>query len=229
MKQRSIVDEGGGMFRKYINRVIGTRSLIYLLKYELFTTLLCNCPGAFGLFFRYIFYPGLVGTCGKGVQFGRSITIRGGLKINIGSGAILDDYVVLDAKSGFNPGIVIGDRCLVSRNTKISTGYTGNIKIGEHTIIGENCIIHGPGGIKIGNDVLISDSVLINAGTHNYSDPDKTILSQGITGKGIVIGDDVWLGTGVIVTDGVTIGKGSVVEAGSVVKTSLPDYSGRHL
>lgn len=225
MKQRSIVDESGGMFGKYMDRVVGKRNLIYFLRYELLTTFLNNCPGALGLFLRYIFYPNLLGSIGRGVQFGRGITLRGAWKINIGEGTMLDDFVVLDCKSEFSPGIVLGEKCLISRNTKISTGYTGYVKIGEHTIIGENCIIHGPGGIEIGGDVLISDSVLLNAGSHVYTDPGKTILSQGITTKGIKIGRDVWIGTGVVITDGVTIGQGCVVEAGSVVNSSIPDYS----
>lgn len=225
MPQRSIVEETGGMIGKYMKRVVGSKSPVYFLKYELLITLLSNCPGAAGLFLRHIFYPGLFGFPVKGVHFGRGITLRGPLKIALGKGSMLDDFVVLDSKSEFKPGIVLGERCLVSRNTKISTGYTGYVKIGTHTIIGENCIVHGPGGIEIGNDVLISDSVLLNAGSHLWSDPEKTILSQGITAKGIKIGSDVWLGTGVIVKDGLTIGQGCVVEAGTLVNSSLPDYS----
>lgn len=227
ISQRSIVEESGGMFGKYLRRVVGSKNPLYFLKYELLTTLLSNCPGAAGLLLRYIFYPGLFGPSSPrgGVQFGRGLILRGPLKISLGKAVMLDDFAVLDAKSEFNPGIILGEKCLVSRSTKISTGYTGYVKAGSHTIIGENCIVHGPGGIEIGSNVLISDSVLLNAGVHVYKDRDKTILSQGITAKGIRIGDDVWLGAGVIVKDNVKIGKGCVVEAGSVLDCSFPDYS----
>lgn len=223
--QRSIVEEGGGTVGKYMERVVGSRKIFYFLMYEFLITLFSNCPGAIGLFLRHIFYPLLFGSVGKGVQFGRGITIRGAKRINIGNGTILDDFSVLDSKSDSSPGIILGEKCLVSRNTKISTGYTGFIKLGNRTIIGENCIIHGPGGIEIGDDVLISDSVLVNAGTHIYKDPQKYILSQGITAKGIKIGDDVWIGMGTIICDGIEIGKGSVIEAGSLVNSKVPDYS----
>jgi acetyltransferase-like isoleucine patch superfamily enzyme len=223
--QRSLVDDDGGPVEKYKKRVVGSKSILYFITYESITTLFCNCPGAAGLFFRMLFYPFLIGKCGKGVQFGRGVTLRSPLKISIGPKTFIDDYSVLDCKSEYDPGISIGEKCLIARNTKLSTGYTGYVRIGSHTIIGENCIVHGPGGIEIGTNVLIGDSVLINAGKHVYDAPDKTILSQGITTKGIKIGDDVWLGTGVIITDGVTIGKGCVVEAGSVVSESLPEYS----
>lgn len=223
--QRSIVGEGGGMFQNYMKRIVGTNNIFYFLKYEFLNTFLCNCPGALGLFLRHILYPFLFGPIGKDVQFGRGITLRGALKIIIANGTMLDDFVVLDCKSDYNPGILLGERCLISRNTKISTGYTGYVKIGERVIIGENCIVHGPGGIEIGNDVLISDSVLINAGSHVYTEPAKTILSQGITTKGIRIGSDVWIGMGSVITDGVEIGNGCVVSADSLVNSSLPDYS----
>lgn len=223
--QRSIVEESGGVFTKYLKRVVGTKSVSYFIKYEILNTLFCNCPGALGLFIRHIFYPSLLGYSGGKLQFGRGITIRGGLSVSLGRGTILDDYTVLDAKSEYNPGIIIGEKCLISRNTKISTGYTGYIKTGNNAIIGENCIIHGPGGIEIGHNVLISDGVLLNAGLHVYSDPDKNILSQGITTKGIKIGDDTWIGAGAIIKDGVNIGRGCVIEAGSVVSSSFPEYS----
>lgn len=223
--QRSIVEETGGVFGKYMKRVIGNKSIGYLIKYEILMIFLNNCPAAIGLFLRHIHYPGLFGRCGKNVYFGRGMALRGAVKIVIGKGTMLDDFVVLDSKSEIDPGIVLGEKCLVSRNTKISSGYTGFVKIGSHTIIGENCIVHGPGGIEIGSNVLLSDSVLINAGSHVYTDPEENILSQGIITKGIKIGDDVWLGTGVIVKDGATIGRGCVVEAGSLVDSSILDYS----
>lgn len=223
--QRCIAGEKKGVLKKYLERVVGTKNLFYVLKYELLTVLFTNLPGAIGLFSRHIFYPALFGSVQKGVQFGRGIILRGGLKADIGSGTILDDFVVIDCKSEYKPGVILGRNCLIGRNTKLSTGYTGFVKIGNHTIIGENCIIHGPGGIEIGDNVLVSDGTILNAGAHIYAEPEKNILSQGITAKGIKINDDVWLGTAVIVKDGVTIGKGSVVEAGSLVDSQIPENS----
>ena len=53
----------------------------------------------------------------------------------------------------------------------------------------------------------------------------QKIREQGLTTKGIEIGDDCWLGYGVKVLDGVTIGQGSIVGAGAVVTKNLPPYS----
>jgi acetyltransferase-like isoleucine patch superfamily enzyme len=46
-------------------------------------------------------------------------------------------------------------------------------------------------------------------------------MDQGLTNKGIEVGDDVWFGTGVRVLDGVKIVSGCVVGAGCVVSRSL--------
>ena len=50
-------------------------------------------------------------------------------------------------------------------------------------------------------------------------------LNKGITAKGIIIDDDVWLGAGAIITDGVHIGKGAVVAAGAVVTRDVPAHT----
>jgi galactoside O-acetyltransferase len=67
--------------------------------------------------------------------------------------------------------------------------------------------------------------VQIVAVNHVYRDLDRPIREQGITARGIVIEDDVWLGAGAVVLDGVTIGRGSVIGAGAVVASDIPPYS----
>jgi acetyltransferase-like isoleucine patch superfamily enzyme len=58
-----------------------------------------------------------------------------------------------------------------------------------------------------------------------FADPDRLIAEQGITARGIVIEDDVWLGGGAVVLDGVRIGRGAVVGAGAVVTQDIPPYA----
>lgn len=59
---------------------------------------------------------------------------------------------------------------------------------------------------------------------HIFDDPNEFIYKQGLSKKGIVIEDDVWLGSGVKILDGVTIKKGCVIGANSVVTRSTEEY-----
>jgi acetyltransferase-like isoleucine patch superfamily enzyme len=43
--------------------------------------------------------------------------------------------------------------------------------------------------------------------------------------RGVVIGDDCWIGAGVIILAGVSIGSGCSIGAGSVVKANIPPFS----
>jgi acetyltransferase-like isoleucine patch superfamily enzyme len=57
---------------------------------------------------------------------------------------------------------------------------------------------------------------------HNIDDPDRPIRTQGLSCRGIVIEDDVWIGARVVVLDGVTIRRGAVIGAGAVVTQDVP-------
>lgn len=58
---------------------------------------------------------------------------------------------------------------------------------------------------------------------HRHSDAQSSIRSQGLDQRGIVIGDDVWIGAGVRILDGVEILSGCVIAAGAVVNRSTPE------
>jgi len=225
MPQMSVSKLEGSNFAKYRRRIVGTDNFKELIKYEILLSLFGDLPGVVGLFLRKVLYRSLFLRVGKNVNFGKSITVRHPTKIIINDDTIIDDFSVLDSKSERDLGIVIGERCLIGRNTTVSTGYKGYVKIGNDVIVGANSLLQGPGGIVIGDNVLIGDQTILNAGKHIYSNINIPILEQGITMEGIVINDDVWIGAGAIVTDGVTISKGAVIESGSVVNKDIPAYA----
>ncbi len=96
-----------------------------------------------------------------------------------------------------------------------------DISIGQNTYIGFDCNI---GRVKIGRDVLISDSVMIMSGGHQHGTGNKDEPIRNQQGENIVveIGDGAWIGAGTIVM--ANVGKGSVIGAGSVVTKPIPDY-----
>jgi len=225
MPQMSVIKFEGSNFSKYQRRIVGSDSFKELIKHEMLISLFGDLPGSAGLFLRKAFYRRLFQNVGKNVTFGKSIAVRHPTKIIINDSTIIDDFCVLDSKSERDPGIIIGKRCLIGRNTTVSTGYKGYVKIGSNVIVGANSLLQGPGGIDIGDNVLMGDQIILNAGKHIYSSTNIPIIEQGITMEGIVINDDVWIGAGAIVTDGVTISKGAVIEAGSVVNMNIPEYA----
>ena len=115
----------------------------------------------------------------------------------------------------------VGDRVFLDQRTRLaSTG--GRLSIGADCFIGSDAIIAaGTAGLVIGRDCLIGPGVWIFAENHVFARTDIPVNQQGMTSKGIVIGDDVWIGARSLVLDGVSIGDHCVIAAGSVVTRSL--------
>jgi acetyltransferase-like isoleucine patch superfamily enzyme len=127
----------------------------------------------------------------------------------------------LDAQYG---KITIGKHSIIDKGAILRT-YGGYIYIGDNCSVNPYCILYGEGGLTIGNGVRIGAHTAIITANHIFNDPGKFIFLQGMSKKGIVIEDDVWIGAGVQIVDGVILSKGTVVGAGSVVTKSTKPYA----
>jgi acetyltransferase-like isoleucine patch superfamily enzyme len=58
---------------------------------------------------------------------------------------------------------------------------------------------------------------------HNYEDTSRLIREQGVTSKGIKLGNNIWVGAKATFLDGSQVGDNSVVAAGTVVKGVFPN------
>ena len=223
--QKELGDQRKSLSGKYKDIFVGRRGVFAFLKYELLTWL-SGFSGALGYTLRKAFYPALLGKVGKGVVFGRHLTFRHPHKINIGAGAVIDDFAVLDAKGEENDGIRIGAHAYIGRNAILSC-KEGSIRLGDSTNISANCTLLSETEITLGQYCFLAGNCyLVAGGNHSFADTSKPIMLQPSLAKGgIRIGDDVWLGAGVIILDGVTIGSHSVVGAGSVVSIPLAEYA----
>lgn len=106
---------------------------------------------------------------------------------------------------------------------------TGQIEIGDYTLLNNDSYILSNAHIKVGNRVLISWNVSIfDSNSHpidaeqrhaHFLNPDADVE---VSSAATVIEDDVWIGCNCVILKGVTIGKGSIVSAGSVVTKSVP-------
>ncbi len=79
--------------------------------------------------------------------------------------------------------------------------------------------------VIMGDFVRIGPHVSFIASNRIHEKRDIPILKQGITEKGITIGNDVWIGAGATILDGVNVGDGVVVAAGAVVTKNVLPYS----
>lgn len=159
---------------------------------------------------------------------GTRVKVSHAYQLSAGKNMIIEDNVYINALS--EQGIIVGDNVSIARNSiLICTGVIAHkgvgITIGDGTGINARAYLSGQGGIQIGSEVIFGPDVKIFSENHNYADQHLTIKAQGVTRKGVIIGDNCWLGAGVTVLDGVTIGKGCVIAAGSVVNRSIPDNS----
>lgn len=206
-----------------------------------------------GIFLRNQLYRSLFFNIGNSVRIQTSVEFVQPRYIEIGDGVMIEQNAYISsaaqnktqignnkisikdyAKIGYdvrvkcqgkNSQIYFGKKVILDRGVDIRSLDNGLIVIGENTYIGPYVCIAGPGPIKIGNNCLISAHSGIYGNQHNYVDPTRLIIEQGITYQGITIEDDCWLGCGVKVLDGITIGQGSVIGAGAVVTHNVPSYS----
>ncbi|MFI8946581.1 acyltransferase [Streptomyces sp. NPDC053750] len=106
--------------------------------------------------------------------------------------------------------------------------------IGAHAVVtdevrmGRNCTLNpfstARGRVTAGDGVRVGAHTSLLGFNHGF-EPGEPVHRQPLTSKGIVIGDDVWIGSHVVVVDGVTIGDHCVVGAGAVVTKDLPAWS----
>jgi acetyltransferase-like isoleucine patch superfamily enzyme len=166
---------------------------------------------------------------GRRLGVGREVTVEYPHCLHAGDEVTICEHSYLHCLS--ERGVRIGSHTSIDRNLWLHCGGTpsdhdhGYFQIGEHSFVGCNAVIGAGGGIRIGNHVLIGQGVNIHAESHRFADPARLIREQGVSYRGIVVEDDVWIGSKATILDGVTIGRGAVIGAGAVVTRSLPPYA----
>jgi acetyltransferase-like isoleucine patch superfamily enzyme len=220
-------DAGRSPFRKYRDLFYGNTSLGHVIACELIVTFTAGIPGAFGLFLRKKLYPLMFRKTGRGVIFGRNMTVRHGHKIELGDGVILDDNSVLDAKGESNQGIAVGDGVYIGRHTIVYC-KNGDIRIGRAVNISSNCQIFSSNRLSIGSQTVIGAfTYLLSGGEYDYAKGEPPFAEQsGTNTKGpLDIGPNCWISAGVTVLDAASIGEHCVIGAGAVVTKPVPPHS----
>ena len=159
------------------------------------------------------------------VFVGRGVKLIEKKKIRIGSKTKIHDLVKIDALS--ENGVSIGDNCVLGKKCCIEC--TGSLKkvgkgvfIGNNTTFGSDCYFGAAGGIRIGDDVVAGQNIRFHSENHYFDDLNILIREQGVYHKGIIVGDNCWIGAGTVFLDGAEVGEGCVIGANSVVHGKIP-------
>lgn len=117
---------------------------------------------------------------------------------------------------------ITGKSCTIEDFVVINNGV-GDVIIGDNSRVGIGNTIIGP--VKIGNDVILAQNIVISGLNHGYQDIQIPIKDQPVTMGLVTIEDEAWIGANATIVSGVTVGKHSVVAAGSVVTKNVPPFS----
>lgn len=126
--------------------------------------------------------------------------------IEVGHRSVIAEgcWLNVNDRSGDEPRIVIGDHCIISRRTFMSSGH--KITIGPYCLIGNE------------SNFLGAD--------HDFQDPFLPyMIAPAINGEEISVGANCWMGSNCTILKGVSIGHGCVIGAGSVITRSIPPLS----
>jgi putative colanic acid biosynthesis acetyltransferase WcaF len=108
----------------------------------------------------------------------------------------------------------------VNIKPRVNIKFPWLLEIGNNVWIGENVWIDNLTKVTTGNNVCISQGVLLLCGNHNY----KKSTFDLIVGE-IHLEEGVWVGAKSVVCPGVTLKSHSILSVGSVANKDLQAYS----
>ena len=136
---------------------------------------------------------------------------RAGKRVRIQRGI----YYQRPSRIALGNGVVVGHHARLTTETP-----TGSLEIADGVTLAERCWIDFSGGVRIGENSLLSRNVSVE--THDHGRDPHSVPE----GRPLVIGREVWIGMDAVILAGVrTIGDRSVVAAGSVVTREVPANS----
>lgn len=176
------------------------------------------CPGALGFLLRQKFYPRLLGSCGRGVLFGRLINFQNAKNIHIGDNAVLSNRCALLAGEdvGTGPAIVIEDHVFIGIGTLLQA-EAGSLHIQKGTNVGSECRVVARTPVTFGHNVLVAAYCVIGEEIPSWMEYQDHPATTSI-------GDNVWLGARSQVLSKVHIGEGAIIGAHARVDRSVDAY-----
>lgn len=126
------------------------------------------------------------------------------------------------AEVELSPMLRLGRGTVIGSFTKVKAEQ-GVFSTGSAVRIANGCFLDAhAGGLSIGNGVLIGANCVIVAVAYKYSRIGVPLAEQGQTSRGIVIGDNVFIGSNSTVLDGSHLEHDVIIAPGSVVSGTVP-------
>ena len=114
--------------------------------------------------------------------------------------------------------------CGKNVNIEKNALFSAKVSLGDFSGIGVNARIYGT--CEIGDHVMMGEECIIITRNHSFARTDVPMMDQGFEEeKPVYIGNDVWIGDRVTILPGVHIGDGSIIGAGAVVTSDIEPYS----
>jgi acetyltransferase-like isoleucine patch superfamily enzyme len=137
--------------------------------------------------------------------------------------------------------VKVGSDCFLATTASITgspgqalqMGHSGFVAAGAYltgsVVLGNNCSINPyatiRGNFRCGDGVRIGAYTCIVGFNHGFERLDIPIYQQPCSSKGIVLGDDIWVGAQVTIVDGIKVGSHSILAGGAVITHDVPDYA----
>jgi acetyltransferase-like isoleucine patch superfamily enzyme len=109
----------------------------------------------------------------------------------------------------------------IGHGTKIRC-HEGEVRIGDKTVLGQECTISAYQHVTIGEQCIIADRVMMIDFDHNVTEVERPIRVQGIYKRDVQVGNNVWIGYGAQILRGVIVGDNAVIGATAVVSKDVP-------
>lgn len=114
--------------------------------------------------------------------------------------------------------LLIGKNFRTRNNVSFRVYDTGELKIGKNCFFNDGCSVNCQKNIKIGDNVIFGQNVMIFDHDHDYKNNMKDFVR-----KDVKIGNNVWIGANCIILKGVNIGNNVVIAAGSIINHDIED------
>lgn len=116
--------------------------------------------------------------------------------------------------------LLIGKHFRTRNNVSFRIYNGGIVEIGDNCFMNDCCSINCQKGVKIGNNVIFGQNVMLFDHDHDYKNDINNFIRDEI-----IIGNNVWIGANVTILKGVKIGNNVVIGAGSIVRSNIESNS----